>query len=125
MDFVRKPRCFFVEDVSPRSVTFDDGRRWRRNLPWIRYAEATWDYADPGIIRVEIGDWQVVISGHNLGHLFGVIEAERLQRLGVHPEFAEDPAREGDVFATSIRFVRLSAIGKGDLGSQLNLHLEA
>jgi hypothetical protein len=74
---------------------------------------------------VEIGDWQVVISGHNLGHLFGVIEAERLQRLGVHPELAEDPAREGDVFATSIRFVRLSAIGKGALGSQLNLQLEA
>jgi len=46
-----------------------------------------------------------VISGHNLGALFRVIEEAKLARLKAHPEFADDPEHEDDVFATSIRFI--------------------
>jgi len=99
-----------ARDTSTQSVTFDDGQPWRRNLPWSRYTGANWDYADPETIRVEIGDWQVVICGHNLESLFKAIETEQLQRIRAHPEFANDPNREPDVFATSIRFVHLSAL---------------
>ncbi|MEO6568120.1 MAG: hypothetical protein ABIO94_05100, partial [Opitutaceae bacterium] len=73
--------------------------------PWSHFRCAEWDYADPTVIRVEIGDWQVLITGHNLEPLFGAIEAGRLARVRVYPEFADDPAHEPDVFATSIRFV--------------------
>jgi hypothetical protein len=31
-------------------------------MPWMRFAGAEWDHSDPATIRVEIGDWQVVIS---------------------------------------------------------------
>ena len=84
--------------------------RQRRNLPWVRFLETVWDYADPGIVRVEIGDWQVIICGHNLAPLFKAIEAGQLQHIRAHPEFADDPNHEPDVFATSIRFVHLSAL---------------
>jgi len=126
MEIQRKPKLFFDQDQSPRSVTFDDGTRWMRSLPWARFAEAVWDYTDPASFRVEIGDWQVVICGHNLGPLFEAIETARLQRVLAHPEFADDPARESDVFATSIRFVHLSALaglGKEKPRPQLDLDL--
>jgi hypothetical protein len=75
---------------------------------------------------VEIGDWQVVITGHNLEQLFRAIEQAKLVRLKAYPEFADDPAHENDVFATSIRFVHLSsAAGKRARAPQLNLQLEA
>jgi hypothetical protein len=101
----RRVRKFFDEDVRPPGVTFDDGERSRRNLPWMRFTGAEWDHSDPATIRVEIGDWQVVITGHNLGALFRVIEEAKLARLKAYPEFADDPEHEGDVFATSIRFI--------------------
>jgi hypothetical protein len=126
MEIQRKPKLFFDQDASPRSVTFDDGTRWMRSLPWARFAEAVWDYSDPGTIRVEIGDWQIVICGHNLEPLFEAIETARLQRVRAHPEFADDPTRESDVFATSIRFVHLSALaapGKEKPRPQLDLDL--
>lgn len=62
-------------------------------------------YADPAALRIEIGEWQVVISGHNLEALFRTIEAAKLLRIRAHPEFADDPAHEADVFATQIRFL--------------------
>ncbi|MEO7797252.1 MAG: hypothetical protein ABIY47_05955 [Opitutaceae bacterium] len=105
MNPTRKARMFFSEDNRPAGVTFDDGGSVRRNLPWSHFRCAEWDYADPTVIRVEIGDWQIVISGHNLEPLFGAIEAGRLARVRVYPEFADDPAHEPDVFATNIRFV--------------------
>jgi hypothetical protein len=110
MESHRRPRSFFEECPSARSVTFDDGARCKRNLPWVRFLEAVWDYAEPGTVRVEIGDWQVIICGHNLEALFKAIETGQLQHVRAHPEFRDDPNREPDVFATSIRFVHLSAI---------------
>src|SRR5688572_15499000 len=126
MEIKRKPKLFFDQDPSPRSATFDDGTRWKRSLPWARFAEAVWDYTDPGVIRMEIGDWQVVICGHNLEPLLEAIEAGRLQHVRAQPESADDPARESDVFATSIRFVHLSALaaaGKQKPRRQLDLGL--
>jgi len=34
-----------------------------------------------------------------------VIEEAKLARLRAHPEFADDPEHEDDVFATTIRFI--------------------
>ena len=39
--------------------------------------------------------------------MFAAIEHARLARVRAHPEFADNPAHEADVFATSIRFVHL------------------
>jgi hypothetical protein len=118
MNVTRKPRMYFEEGAHPAGVTFNDGERARRNLPWSHFRCADWDYADPTAIRVEIGDWQVVIDGHNLESLFRAIEAARLIRVQPHPEFAEDPAYEIDVFATSIRFIHLAS-AKGGGAAQL------
>ena len=109
MNGVRKPRLFFDEDFHPANITFDDGRSCRRNLPWSHYRSAQWGYDDPTVIRVEIGDWQVVIVGHNLGPLFGAIESARLMRVRVYPEFTDDLAHDADVFATSIRLVHAAS----------------
>jgi hypothetical protein len=125
MNDQRKGRNYFEEAPRPAGVTFDDAAQARRNLPWIRFAQADWDRSDPGTIRVEIGDWEVVISGHNLAPLFAAIERAQLARVQAHPEFADDPAHEVDVFATSIRFVRVqAAAGKGSRPTQLKLGLE-
>jgi hypothetical protein len=91
-------------------VTFDDGTRCKRNLPWARFLEGAWDDTDPGIDRIEISDWQVVICGHNLELLFEAIETGQLRCVRAHPELGDDPNREQDVFATSIRLVHLSAM---------------
>ncbi len=95
----------FDEGQHPPSVTFDDGESIRRSLPWAHFRSADWDYADPTAIRIEIGEWQVVISGHNLEALFRAIESAKLLRIRAHVEFADDPAHEIDVFATQIRFI--------------------
>ena len=122
MNPIRKPRLFFDEDVHPANITFDDGRSSRRNLPWSHYRSAHWGYDDPTLIRVEIGDWQVVIGGQNLGALFGAIESARLMRVRAYPDFADDLAHDTDVFATSIRFVHLSSASpKRGHASQLEL----
>jgi len=105
MEPVRRPKLFFDEGQHPPGVTFDDGEKIRRSLPWSHFHSADWDYADPTTIRIEIGEWQVVISGHNLEALFRAIEAARLLRICAHPEFVDDPAHEVDVFATHIRFI--------------------
>jgi hypothetical protein len=57
---------FFDEGNRPPTVTFDDGESTWQNMPRTHFRCAIWGYADLDTIRVEIGDWQVVISGHNL-----------------------------------------------------------
>src|SRR5688572_10666977 len=110
MENYRKPRTFFEVSPSPRSVTFDDGTHCKRNLPWVRFLEAVWDYSDPGTVQIEIGDWQVVICGHNLEQLFDAIATAQLESVRAHPEFADDPKHEDHAFATSISYVPLSAL---------------
>ena len=112
----------FDEGQHPPSVTFDDGESFRRSLPWSHFHSADWDYADPTSIRIEIGEWQVVIGGHNLEALFRAIEAAKLLRICAHPKFADDPAHEGDVFATHIRFIHQdSALPRRGRAGQLQL----
>jgi hypothetical protein len=53
----RKPRQFFDRSGHAVHVTFDDGKDWRRSLPWLHFARANWSYADPDTIRVVIDDW--------------------------------------------------------------------
>lgn len=97
---------------NPSHVTFDDGKEQRRNLPWVDYAEARWEYAEPDTIRMEIGDWLVVVRGHNLGQLFQAIEEQTLLRIRAQPQLAEDRERESDTFATEIRFLRAGTIAR-------------
>ncbi len=121
MNVARRPRLFFDEGHHPATVTFTDDTGTRRNLPWSHFYCAVWSRVDPTTIRIEIGEWQVVISGHNLEPLFAAIEGPRLARVQTYPEFADDPAHEVDVFATSIRFVRHEPGSAGKGPAQLRL----
>ena len=112
METIRtKPRLHFDTADRASHVTFDDAKDWRRNFPWIRYGSAHWSHAEPDLIRIEIGEWLVVVCGHNLGPLFTAIEDQTLRHVRAHPEWEHDRAREADTFATSIRFVRTIAFG--------------
>ena len=55
---------------------------------------------------MEIGDWLIVIRGHNLAPLFQSIEEQTLMRIRALPGLAEDISRETDTFATEIRFLK-------------------
>jgi len=103
---LRKPKVFFEVVANPSHVTFDDGRERRRNFPWFAYVEANWDHAELDTIKVEIGDWLVVVSGQNLGPLFQAIEDRTLARIRAQPRLREDREREFDTFATEIRFTK-------------------
>lgn len=102
----RKPRHYFDVEPGPSHVTFDDGRTQRRNLPWMHYVEAVWDYDEPALIRLEFGEWLVVVRGHNLAPLFQAIEEQVLVRVRARPDLAEDSDHETDSFVESIRFLR-------------------
>ncbi len=112
----RKPKEHFDTVAHPSHVTFDDGKNIRRNIPWLHYVEARWDYAEPDTIRMEIGDWIVFLSGHNLGPLFAAIESHTLVRVRAQPELAQDREREVDTFVVEIRFVKPAVPpGKGQM----------
>lgn len=102
----RKPRQFFDTAVNPSHVSFDDGAQLKRNLPWAHYVEARWDYAEPDAIKVIIGEWQVIITGHNLVPLFVAIEDHKLLRVRAYPDYRGKAEHEPDTFATDIRFLR-------------------
>jgi hypothetical protein len=102
----RKPKHFFDTGERAEHVTFDDGKELRRNIPWVDYVEGTWDYAELDTLRVEIGNWQVLIRGYNLGPLFQAIEERALVRLRAQPGLEGNPDHANDTFATEIRFQR-------------------
>jgi hypothetical protein len=103
---LRKPRLYFDTSASPGHVTFDDGREIRRNLPWLHYVEGRWPYADPDTMRIEIGEWLVLIRGHNLEPLFQAIEEQTLVRLRARPELDRAPEHLADTFAIEVRFTK-------------------
>ncbi|MGH7996702.1 MAG: hypothetical protein ACREFX_10160 [Opitutaceae bacterium] len=105
----RKARLFFETKARPASVTFDDGKDWRRNMPWLRYAGSNWSYPEPDMLRIEIDEWIVMLSGHNLGPLFAAIEEQTLASVRAHPEWGDARDRELDSFVTAIRFAPASA----------------
>jgi hypothetical protein len=121
---LRKPRQHFDVAARPSHVTFDDGKETRRNLAWMNYTEARWEYSEPDIIKVEIGDWLIVISGYNLSPLFAALEEQTLVRVRAYPEFKLDREREADTFATAIRFLKAGGGNRTALaGGQAELGL--
>ena len=102
---VRKPKLHFDLADSPSHVTFDDGKTQRRNVPWMQYTMACWDYAEPDLIRIEIGDTMIEIRGHNLAPLYQAIEEQTLFRIRAQPELSDNRERELDTFAAGIRFL--------------------
>jgi hypothetical protein len=108
----KKGRQFFDTAPRPSHVTFDDGRQRKRNFPWGHYVEARWDYEEPESIYVTIGNWLVVISGHNIASLYTAIEDHTLTRVGARPDLEDNAAHADDSFATEIRFVKAPESGK-------------
>lgn len=102
----KKGRQFYDTASRPNHVTFDDGRQRKRNFPWGHYVEARWDYEEPGTIYVTIGDWLVVIYGHNIESLYTTIEDRALMRIRAYPDYEGLEAHADDSFATEIRFVK-------------------
>jgi len=102
----RKPKLHFDAVPNPSHVTFDDGKEQRRNIPWLHYVEARWDYAEPDTIKIEIGDWLVIVRGHNLAPLFQAIEDHTLARLRAQPELEQEREHEADTFAVEVRFLK-------------------
>ena len=102
----RKPKLYFDTAANPSHVTFDDGKELRRNIPWLHYVEARWQYAERDTIKMEIGEWLVVIGGHNLGPLFLAIEDQTLVRIRAQPELKQDREHEIDTFVAEIRFAK-------------------
>lgn len=109
----RKPKFHFDTTSHPNHVTFDDGKEMRCNIPWPHYVEARWEYAEPDIIKIEIGEWLMVIRGHNLGPLYIAIEEKTLLRVRAQPELEQDREREMDTFAMEVRFTKPSPIDIG------------
>jgi hypothetical protein len=105
----RKPKHYFDTAAHPSHVTFDDGKHQKRNLPWAHYVEARWDYSEPDVIKVTIGDWLVVITGHNLAPLYVAIEDHALTRIRAHADYDGNVERDADSFATEIRFLKAPA----------------
>ena len=118
-----KPKQFFDTAAHPDHVTFDDGKEQRRNIPWVDYVEGCWDYAEPHTIRVEIGNWLVLVRGHNLELLFQAIEGRTLVRLRAQPELEGNPNHACDCFATEIRFLRAPSALPPQAGGQIELGL--
>ncbi len=102
---MRKPKLHFDTATKPKSVTFDDSLRMRCSFPWQRYVEARWDFAVPDVIRIEIGQWVIVLRGHNLRALFEAIEERTLARVCALPELSRNRACERDTFVTEIIFI--------------------
>jgi hypothetical protein len=92
----KKGRNFFDTTARPSHVAFDDGKTRKRTLPWAHVVEAHWDYDEPDTIHLAIGDWLIVISGHNIDPLYTAIDDHTLSRVRAHPEFADDRMHDDD-----------------------------
>jgi hypothetical protein len=124
-NLLRKPKLHFDTAAHPSHVTFDDGKELKRNIPWLHYVEARWEYGEPDILKIEIGGWLVVIRGHNLGPLFLALEDHTLMRVRAQPELEQDREREADTFASRIQFEKMSAkSAEGDGPRQIEFDLK-
>ena len=112
---LRKPKLHFDTGANPSHVTFDDGKEQRRNIPWLHYVEARWAYGEPDILNMEIGDWLVVMRGHNLGPLFLAIEDRTLMRVKAQHGFAGDSERTLDTFVTLLKFTKQPSRSPGEM----------
>lgn len=106
----RKPKLHFEKHEKPEHISFDDRANFRRTLPWIQFTEARWDYDDPSQIFILIGDWTILLQGHNLGPLFEAIELRQVLRVKtMQPDQCDS---ERDSFVTEIV---LTKVPSGDL----------
>ena len=101
---LRKPKLHFDMAANPSHVTFDDGKELRRNIPWLHYVEARWAYGEPDVLKMEIGEWLVILRGHNLAPLFLAIEDHTLMRVRAQPDLAQEREREADTFVVELCF---------------------
>ena len=85
----------------------------RRIIPWPHLVEARWEYAEPDIVKIEIGEWLMVIRGHNLGPFYVAVEEKTLLRVRAQPELEQDREREIDTYVTEIRFTKPPPGGLG------------
>ena len=97
---------YFDAVANASHVTFDDGKTLRRNISWLHYREARWEYKERDTIKVDIGNWLVEIDGHNLASLFQAIEEHTLLRACAHVEWLQESERLIDTFVTEIRFLK-------------------
>ncbi len=105
----RKPKLYFDTAAHPTHLTFDSGEQ-KKNLPWLHYAETRWEMFEPDCLKIEIGEWLVLVRGYNLGPLYVAIEEHTLQRLSARPDLEQKPEHIHDTFVAEIRF--LSKRGK-------------
>lgn len=115
----RKPKPYFDTAANPSHVTFDDSLEDCCSLPWMSFVQARRARSEPNTIKVQIGDFVVVITGHNLAPLFLAIEDRTLTRICAHPEFKQDREREIDTFAVEIRFAKPPSKNSGKQSGQL------
>lgn len=120
----RKPRQYFDTAQRPTHVTFDDGKHERLIFPWAHFVHARWQYAEPEAIKVTVGDWLIVITGHRIEMLYAAIADHTLSAVCAHPEFVGHPDREIDSFATEIRFQRAPEGAKRKGQFEFDLGLE-
>ena len=120
---LRKPKLFFETDANPSHLSFDDGKESHRVIPWSHLVEARWDYAERDVIKMEIGDWLVVIRGHNLEPLLRVIANRTLSHLRAEPGLARERERDLDTFVTELRFLRPPAEASPKRGGQIEFEL--
>lgn len=102
---IKKGRHYFETALRTDHVTFDDGVRRKSNLPWGLYLEARCDYFEKDAINVTIGEWLIILTGHNLEPLYTAIESRTLTRILAHPNFDDDEAHHDDTFVSDIRFL--------------------
>jgi hypothetical protein len=119
-----KPKLHFDTDANPSHVAFDDGKEVRQVVPWLHFVNARWDYDEPETIKMKIGEWIVVMYGHNLGPLYLAIVERTLVRVRAQPDLAGDQKCELDTFVTSLRFTEPPSGGMGAKGrKQIELGL--
>lgn len=104
MNTERRSRNYFETAPRASTVTFDDGVA-RRNLPYHDFEDALWSYQEPDTITLKMGQWIIVIRGHNLEPLFKALADQSLQSVKAQPNLALDPTREVDSYATEITFL--------------------
>ena len=124
----RKPKLWFDVAASPSHVTFDDGARMRRNLPWCHYFEGRWaNHNEPHLIRLTFPEWRIVLTGLALGPLFGAVEERTLLRVAAQPGYECAPARDADTVVTAISFIKPMALDltprRGGKKEQIDLNL--
>jgi hypothetical protein len=118
----RKPKLHFETADAPSHVTFDDGKVHRRNVTWLHYVSARWDYAEPDVIKIEMGDCVVLLRGHNLEPLYHAIEDRTLARVRAQPQLEREREREMDTFVVEIRFSEARKAGASTrAGGQMEL----